>query len=100
MPEEQEIKIPTPRQIIDFLNKKEVLVLMLILAVIVLIVSGFKLAEVQKCKAKEGIYMEGGKCYVPKDENERQQILEKGYMDTYPKWYFNTSLLFEKNITK
>ena len=77
-----EEKIPSPREIIDFLNRKEVRIILLWIAVIILIVSAFKLADIQNCKAKEGIYMEGGDCYIPKNEAERQQILEQGFIET------------------
>jgi len=81
MPEE-ELKIPSPRQVIDFLNSKTIRFVILAVAIILLIVSGFKLIDIKKCNDKNGLYMEGGKCYIPEDEEERQKILEQGYRKT------------------
>ena len=78
----EEVKIPSLREIIDFLNSKTVRLTILAIAVIILIVSGLKLAEVYSCKEKDGIYMEGGECYIPKNEAERQLILKQGFLKT------------------
>ena len=78
----EEENIPTLREIIDFLSRPEIKVMILVIAVIILIYSGLKLADIYGCKENNGIYMEGGECYIPKSEEERQLILKQGFLKT------------------
>ena len=82
----EEDKIPSLREILDFLNSKTIKLTILAIALIIIIVSGLKLADVYGCKEKDGLWMEDGKCYVPKDEAERKLILEQGFVKTGFDW--------------
>lgn len=96
--QDETIKLPTIREVIDFFKKKETITFILVIAVLVLLFSGYKLVKIYKCKQNDGIYMEGGSCYVPKSDAERQKILEQGFVMNKA-WDDNLNNIFE-NISE
>lgn len=72
---EQDFKL-TPK------DKKYLMMALAAICIIVILVGTYKLVQVKACKDKEGIYMEDKSCYIPKSEEERQQIIEQGYVKT------------------
>lgn len=96
----EEGNIPSLREILDFLRRPEVKLVILVIMVIIIIYSSLKLAGVYGCKEDNGIWMEDGKCYVPKDEAERKLILEQGFVKTGFDWEKNINdLLVDFNET-
>jgi len=93
--EEKDIKIPSLREILDVLNSKTVRMLLLCIAVIILIISALRLADISSCKDKGGFYMEDKSCYIPKSETERKEILENGFVKTGFDWNENLSKILE-----
>ena len=53
-----------------------------LICIMVIIIGTYQLIQVKVCTNKGGFHMEDKSCYIPKDEQERQEIIERGYVKT------------------
>lgn len=70
-------------------DKKIFLIGFLLFALLLLIIHGIKLYEAKKCQDSGGIYMEDKSCFMPESEEQRQDIIDKGYYERPPLYRIN-----------
>jgi hypothetical protein len=63
--------------------KKVIYIILIILCAISLTYGIVKLSEMYECISDGGFYMEDKTCYIPINEQEREEIIKNGYRKTY-----------------
>jgi hypothetical protein len=63
--------------------KKAINLILIAICIIAIIYGVFHLSAIYQCVAIGGFYMEDKTCYIPINEQEREEIIKNGYRKTY-----------------